>query len=100
MLKTYGSIMVVLCFLVLTQPISASIGKSLVAHWTFDEGTGTDLKDASGNGHNGEIKGEIKWIDGAFEKYFDWFPIHSKNYHFDLSVSPLDILPLNKHHKH
>ena len=72
MLKTYGSIMVVLCFLVLTQPISASIGKSLVAHWTFDEGTGTGLKDASGNGHDGEIKGGIKWIDGAFGKALEF----------------------------
>ena len=63
MLKTFVSLTVILCFLVLTQPTSASIGKSLVAHWTFDEGKGDTIKD-SASGIEGEIEGKVSWIEG------------------------------------
>ena len=36
--------------------------------WLFDEGNGNKVKDASGNGHDGEIVGEVAWADGKFEK--------------------------------
>ena len=35
--------------------------KGLVAHWSFDEGSGTALHDRSGNGNDGTIKG-AKWV--------------------------------------
>ena len=63
MLKTFVSLTVILCFLVLTQPTSASIGKSLVAHWTFDEGKGSTIKD-SASGIEGKIEGKVSWIEG------------------------------------
>ena len=63
MLKTFVSITVILCFLVLTQPNSASIGKSLVAHWTFDEAKGDTVKD-SASGIEGKIEGKVSWIEG------------------------------------
>ena len=65
MLKTFVSITVILCFLVLTQPNSASIGKSLVAHWTFDEGQGATIKD-SASGIEGKIEGKVSWIEGKY----------------------------------
>ena len=63
MLKTFVSLTVILCFLVLTQPTSASIGKSLVAHWTFDEGKGDTIKDSASR-INGKIEGKVSWIEG------------------------------------
>ena len=35
--------------------------------WLFDEGNGKIVKDLSGNGHHGEIIGEVAWADGKFE---------------------------------
>jgi len=46
---------------------SAAEEKGLVAHWPMDEGKGNVIKDASGNGHNGMIKGAA-WADGRFGK--------------------------------
>lgn len=37
------------------QEKKASEEKGLVAHYTFDEGSGTVARDVSGNGHNGKI---------------------------------------------
>ena len=34
----------------------------LLAHWRFDEGAGTTIKDSSGNGHHGEISGTPEWV--------------------------------------
>ena len=63
MLKTFVNLTVIFCFLVLTQPTSASIGKSLVAHWTFDEAKGDIVKD-SASGIEGKIEGKVSWIEG------------------------------------
>jgi len=42
-----------------------SLRLGLVAHWTFDEGTGTTITDHSGNGHSGVLVGGT-WIGGQF----------------------------------
>jgi hypothetical protein len=34
-----------------------SLAMGLVAHWTFDEGSGTAVGDHSGNGHDGQLTG-------------------------------------------
>jgi len=46
------------------QPLFAG---SLVAYWTFDEGTGDVVVDHSGNGNDGQVNG-AEWVDGKFEK--------------------------------
>ena len=45
----------------------------IIASWLFDEGSGKVLKDASGNGNDGEIFGTAKQVDGKFGKalFFD-----------------------------
>jgi hypothetical protein len=55
-------------FLILTVwHVNAAIDdKSVVAIWLFDENGGNVAKDSSGNGHDGEIKGSLKWINGPF----------------------------------
>ncbi len=50
---------------------------SIVAFWTFDEGSGGTAGDVSGNGHDGTVPGNVKWVDGPFGTAleFDGSPI-------------------------
>ncbi|HEC02907.1 MAG TPA: LamG domain-containing protein, partial [Phycisphaerales bacterium] len=50
-----------------------------VAHYPLDEGSGTVVTDASGNGHDGTIKGSPAWIDGKNGKALE-FPGTSGSY--------------------
>lgn len=34
------------------------------AYWPFDEGTGTTVRDASGQGHDGTLVGSAEWVPG------------------------------------
>lgn len=36
----------------------------LVLYWPFDEGSGTTVKDRSGNGNDGTIEGGVLWVPG------------------------------------
>ncbi|MDD2706991.1 MAG: hypothetical protein PHV34_03200 [Verrucomicrobiae bacterium] len=38
--------------------------EDLAAYWPLDEGEGSVARDQSGNGHDGQIRGEIKWVEG------------------------------------
>ena len=40
----------------------------LIAHWRFDEGSGTIALDSSGNGYDGTIQGDPAWVDGISGK--------------------------------
>ena len=42
----------------------ASIDDGLVAHWAFDEGSGSTLHDGTGNGHDGTLMNGPVWVDG------------------------------------
>ncbi|MHC4510178.1 MAG: LamG-like jellyroll fold domain-containing protein, partial [Planctomycetota bacterium] len=44
----------------------------LLAHWTFDEGSGTMIQDSSGNGHDGVISGTPQWVSGVFGGALDF----------------------------
>ncbi|HVV16042.1 MAG TPA: LamG domain-containing protein [Polyangia bacterium] len=43
-----------------------SLAAGLVAHWTFDDGSGTSVTDHSSNGHNGILAGGNWLHDGQF----------------------------------
>ena len=45
---------------------NAAVDKNTVAVWLFEEGTGKTVKDASGNGHDGEFAGSPKWVKAKF----------------------------------
>ena len=47
--------------------VQAQSDEGLVAEWHFDEGSGSVVKDISGNGNNGTIYGAT-WVDGKFGK--------------------------------
>src|SRR5262245_38600894 len=39
------------------------LARGLVAHWTFDEGSGETVGDASGNGNTGTLSGNPAWTE-------------------------------------
>jgi hypothetical protein len=49
---------------VLVLGVAGNASADLVAHWAFDEGSGTTAFDSSGNGNNGTLQGDLKWITG------------------------------------
>ena len=63
--------------------------EGVVAIWLFDEGSGDTVKDFF-NGHDGEIQGSLKWVDGRFGKALE-FPGTEGNY---VSVPHKDSLDL------
>ena len=46
--------------------------EALVGYWPFDKGSGKEVKDASGNGNDGEFFGDPKWVDGMHGKALDF----------------------------
>ncbi len=46
--------------------VDAAIDENTVAVWLFEEGNGKTVKDASGNGHDGNFKGSPKWVNAKF----------------------------------
>jgi hypothetical protein len=49
---------------VLVLSIVGNASADLVVHWGFDEGSGSMVHDASGNGHDGTINGTPQWVPG------------------------------------
>jgi len=43
-----------------------SLARGLIAHWTFDEQSGTTVTDRSGNGHDGQVTGGTWLAEGRF----------------------------------
>ena len=46
--------------------VDAAVDENTVAVWLFEEGNGKTVKDASGNGHDGNFKGSPKWVKAKF----------------------------------
>ncbi len=69
MKRTYCAIGLSLMLIGITLPSYAVKLKDLLVYLPMNEGKGTDVGDASGNGFNGAIfGGGGKWIDGKFGK--------------------------------
>ena len=49
-----------------------SASAEVIGVWLFDEGNGKTVRDTSGNGHDGEIVGEVAWTDGKFESALEF----------------------------
>ena len=49
---------------VLVLSIAGNVSADLVAHWKFDDGSGATAQDSSGNGYDGTLFGEPKWVAG------------------------------------
>ncbi len=50
---------------VLVLGLVSNVSAELVAHWTFDEGSGNIAYDSSGNGNDGTING-AEWDAGKY----------------------------------
>jgi hypothetical protein len=44
--------------------MAANTSADLIAHWQFDETSGSIAHDASGNGNDGTLKGDPQWVSG------------------------------------
>ena len=65
----------VVLFALLLSVVSMAMGQAeefLVGYWPFDEGTGKEAKDASGNGHDGDLIDDPQWVQGKFDKALDF----------------------------
>jgi hypothetical protein len=65
---------VIMCAAIMTILLAPIIVKaeikpdSIAGMWLFDEGTGNVAKDSSGNNFNGDLNGDVTWVDGKFGK--------------------------------
>ena len=69
----------IFCYYGITNVSADAIGV-----WLFDEGTGKIVKDVSGNGHHGEIVGEVAWVDGKFAGALEFDGGHIRVPHADV----------------
>ena len=51
------------CF-VFVLSLGSIASAELVAHWPFDEGSGTTANDVTGNGNDGTLNGDPQWVAG------------------------------------
>jgi len=51
-------------FLVVCLVLTSAAKADLVGWWRFDEGSGTIIYDSSGNGNDGILQGDTKWVAG------------------------------------
>ena len=62
--KLYFALVLFICYVVSITSIYAAPLDGLVLHLTFDEGQGDTAQDASGNGNNGTLVGNLNWVSG------------------------------------
>ena len=61
----------IFCFIIISSE-AAFDPETLVGVWLFDEGNGKVAEDSSGNGLEGALKGNPKWVDGQFGKALEF----------------------------
>lgn len=89
------------CLLAFTSLEAQEITDDMVLAFSFEKGTGTDVKDLSQNGNDGKIVGQATWVDGKMGKalYFDgatyvvapYIPFDKRNFTVQLWVKPDEI---------
>lgn len=72
----------------------AVVDKHTVAVWLFEEGSGNTVKDASGNGHDGEITGKLNWVKGKLGNGLE-FPGDGSGYIVVNSTDKLELESLS-----
>lgn len=72
MSKKFPFLLIVFLVMGIAYPCLGIDKKSVVAVWLCDEGNGGTVGDISGNGHDGEIVGDVKWANGNFGKALEF----------------------------
>jgi len=68
-MKSLFSVLIVISLLILSSAIGeAALRSGTILYLSFNEGSGQVVKDLSGNGNDGKLQGETKWVDGKFGK--------------------------------
>lgn len=62
-MKTKLERLIVLAVLLVASLLSKKTIADLVAYYPLNEGSGTTVNDASGNGHNGSVSRNVRWIN-------------------------------------
>lgn len=62
----------VIVFVIAVPTFAAINPKDILGIWTMDDGSGKVVKDLSGNGNDGEITGNAKWVDGKIGKALEF----------------------------
>jgi len=62
-----GVLVAIIVLSIMPAGVQAQSDDGLVAEWHFDEGSGSVLKDSSGNGNDGVIYGAT-WVEGKYGK--------------------------------
>ena len=64
--------LIYLVSLVFVLSLAANASADLILHWPFNDGSGTTAVDASGNGRNGTLEGNPKWVAGKIGGALDF----------------------------
>jgi hypothetical protein len=70
----------------LVLSLAGTAPANLVGHWRFDETSGTNAADSSGNHYDGTLHGDPQWIAGYLDGALDF---DGNGDYVDLSISPL-----------
>ena len=71
---------------VLVLSVAVNASDNLVAHWQFDDGSGSTAQDSSGNGYHGTLNGDPQWITGHSGGGLDF---DGNGDYVELPISPL-----------
>ncbi|UCF17637.1 MAG: hypothetical protein JSW59_09280, partial [Phycisphaerales bacterium] len=64
--------LVCLVSLLVLFSMAGGASAELILHWSFDEGSGKTAFDRSGNGYDGTIEGDPKWVAGKIGGALDF----------------------------
>jgi len=67
------SLGIFICFAAMCSLVYAQRNDDLVGYWPLDEGDGDGAEDWSGNGNDGEIMGNVEWVNGKFGSGLEFF---------------------------
>lgn len=72
-MKCYTIMSIIIMVSALANVSYAKIDPNTIAAlWLFDEGSGKNIKDSSGNGNHGTFMGDIRWVDGKYGKALEF----------------------------
>ena len=85
---------------VLSVALTGTAKAELVAQWRFDEGSGTIASDTSGNGNDGVLEGDAKWVAGQLGGAIEfngsnarvvapYIPLDSRSHTITMWVNPV-----------
>jgi len=68
-MKSLFFILIIISLVIFSSTIGeAALRDGTLLYMAFNEGAGQVAKDLSGNGNDGNLQGETKWVDGKFGK--------------------------------